>query len=60
MPYQQGLDSRQLAAALQIEHHPVNMIQIFIQIFDEQHFTVGVDVGRGPDEGVEDGKVASG
>ena len=45
VPDQQSFDMRQFAASPQVEHHSVDVVEVFVQIFDEQHLVVCVDVG---------------
>ena len=59
MPDQQSFDIRQFPAAAQIQHHSVDVVQIFVQIFDEQYLFGSVNVRRGTDEGVEHGEITS-
>lgn len=37
-------ETLQLSGTFQIVHHPVNMVKVFIQIFDEEDFAFRVEV----------------
>ena len=49
----------QLSVAFQVHHHAVYMVEVFIQVFDKQDFSLGIDVGVGAEQGIQHGEITS-
>ena len=47
--------AREFATAFEVLHHAVDVVEIFVEIFDEKDFTVGVDIARRRTKTVENG-----
>ena len=48
-----------MSATFEVHHHAVDVVEVFVEVFDEEYLAVGVDVGGGAAEAVEDGEVAA-
>ena len=42
----------ELAGTLKVHHHAVDVVEVFVEVFDEKDLTVGIYVGRGVVEAV--------
>ena len=56
---EEACQSRKASAAFEVHHHAVDVVEVFVEVFDEEYLAVGVEVGGGAAEAVEDGEVAA-
>ena len=53
LPHDEAGEVRKVAAAFEVHHHAVDVVEVFVEVFDEEYFAVGVDVGGRAAEAVE-------
>ena len=59
LPHDEACEACEAAAAFEVHYHAVDVVEVFVEVFDKEDFAVGVDVGGGAAEAVEDGEVAA-
>ena len=59
LPHDEACQARKASAAFEVHHHAVDVVEVFVEVFDEEYLAVGVDVGGGAAEAVEYGEVAA-
>ena len=55
LPNDEAGEVGEMSAAFEIHHHAVDVVEVFVEVFDEEYFAFGVDVGWGAAKAVEYG-----